>query len=123
MGNGTEISILKDPWLPCDTNPFVSTREPGLVNMKVANLMHADRLAWDVDLVRDMFNERESEAILSIPLCSSRQKDIWFWQFDKSGQYTVKSAYRKLQDLKEEAQAPQKKFSGVNCGKLEFHPK
>lgn len=44
--------------------------------------------------------------IKSIPLSSSSQVDTLIWPFTLSGQYTVKSGYRFLQDNAENSQAP-----------------
>ena len=46
--------------------------------------------------MRDLFNNRDAFLILSIPLSSSRL-DTWFWAFESSGQFSVKSTYRYLQ--------------------------
>uniref|UniRef100_A0A803NUV7 RNase H type-1 domain-containing protein n=1 Tax=Cannabis sativa TaxID=3483 RepID=A0A803NUV7_CANSA len=64
--------------------------------------METDCFAWDVDLVRDLFNTRDAQLILSIPLNSSRSDDVWFWSFESSGNFSVKSMYRHLQQRKED---------------------
>lgn len=102
VGRGTEIDILKDPWLPCDVNPKVTSVHPNLVGEKVSSLMVADELSWDVDLVRDMFNQRDADLILSITLNVSRTNDGWYWSLEKSGQFSVKSLYRHMQEMKDE---------------------
>ena len=97
VGNGNCVNIIQDPWLPCKVNPMVSTVHPSLVNQKVSALMIDGRVAWDEDLVRDMFNPRDAQLILNIPLSSDRQEDSWFWAFESSGQFSVKSTYKYLQ--------------------------
>lgn len=76
MGSGTSIDILNDAWLPSVDNPKVTTVHPNLIGANVSSLMMAGDLAWDSDLVRDMFNKRDAELILSITLTSSRINDV-----------------------------------------------
>lgn len=45
---------------------------------------------WDIEVVRDLFNEREAELILSIPLSDSIDIDGWMWCLEKSGLYSQK---------------------------------
>ncbi|KAF4403780.1 hypothetical protein G4B88_002633 [Cannabis sativa] len=63
--------------------------------------METDTLAWDVDLVHDMFNERDANLILIISLSSSRLCDVWYWSWKSSGHFLVKSVYMFLQLSKE----------------------
>lgn len=52
---------------------------------------------WDIDLINDIFNVRDADLILSIPL---RQEDAYYWfqNKEKMGVFTVKSAYRAMRD-------------------------
>lgn len=60
VGNGEEINIIDDPWLPCKNNPRVTTTHPGLVGKNVSALFETGTMAWDTDLVHDMFNKRDA---------------------------------------------------------------
>ncbi|XP_074337663.1 uncharacterized protein LOC141674859 [Apium graveolens] len=51
---------------------------------------------WDIDLIRDIFDDRDANLILSIPLGEDNE-DNWFWRHDKLGVYSVKSTYINLQ--------------------------
>ena len=44
----------------------------------VQNLMQVDKLEWDADLIRDLFNPRDASMILSIPLSLQRVEDSWY---------------------------------------------
>ncbi|XP_030477950.1 uncharacterized protein LOC115694989 [Cannabis sativa] len=44
----------------------------------------------------------DTQLILSIPLNSSRIDDVWFWSFESSGNFSVKSMYRHSQQRKED---------------------
>lgn len=52
-----------------------------------------------MDLVHDLYEERDPNLILLIPL-NRREEDIWFWSKERSRNYSVKSAYHWLQSQK-----------------------
>ncbi|XP_062075576.1 uncharacterized protein LOC133777401 [Humulus lupulus] len=90
VGNGESIKVISDPWLLDESNPCVTTFHPSLVDAKVSALMHVERGGWDVDLVHDIFNERDASCILNIPLSPNRDRDCWYWSFETSGYFSVK---------------------------------
>ncbi|KAF4370074.1 hypothetical protein F8388_014035 [Cannabis sativa] len=65
-------SILEDPWLPGMDNKFVTTYHP-LVGRSVDSLLQVGTRAWDVELMRDIFNQHDRDLILSIQLSVSIQ--------------------------------------------------
>lgn len=84
VGNGYTIDITKDPWLPCDIDPFVHSDNEALQGNKVSSLMTTNSDSRDTDLVKDIFCERDALLILSIPL-QRGENDSWFWRKDKLG--------------------------------------
>lgn len=58
---------------------------------------------WDMDLIRDLFSERDMNLILSIPL-NADIDDNWYWRNKRLGIYIVKSAYLELQKIKRNSQ-------------------
>lgn len=52
---------------------------------------------WDEELVKAIFLPIDTRAILGIPV-RSQEEDWWAWEPEKFGDYTVKSAYRKLSE-------------------------
>ena len=50
----------------------------------------------DKDMVCDMFNERDKDVILRIPLSSNMNDDGWFWYREARGLFSVKSYYRAI---------------------------
>lgn len=97
LGSGESINITGQPWLQENCNPYVSTVSPVLRDKKVASLLCMDSKEWDIEVVRDVFNERDQECILKIPLSADSSEDVMFWNLEDSGNYSVKSAYRLLQ--------------------------
>lgn len=53
--------------------------------------------AWDIDLIRDICSERDANLIMAIPI-HALDNDSQFWNREKLGYYSVKSAYRCLQE-------------------------
>uniref|UniRef100_A0A803Q660 Reverse transcriptase n=1 Tax=Cannabis sativa TaxID=3483 RepID=A0A803Q660_CANSA len=100
IGTGTATSILAHPWLPDKDNPFVTSTTPGLNHHTVQSLFHVHTRSWDDSLVRDMFNARDSTLIMSIPLSFFATNDHWAWVGEKTGHFSVKSAYNLLQTEK-----------------------
>lgn len=99
VGNGREIDIVGTPWLPSVSDPYIHTFSDTLTNQKVSSLMLVGETVWDVDLILDVFDERDAELTLSIPL-GENQSDNWYWRHEKMGHYSVKSAYILLQESK-----------------------
>lgn len=50
--------------------------------------------------MKDMFNERDVKLILGIKLSPIVERDYWYWVFESSGAYSVKSAFRHLKQIK-----------------------
>lgn len=92
IGNGLTIDIMNDPWLPCELDLYITTVHDAIKGQKVSCLMSMTDDSWDVDVVRDIFNDRDANLILSIPLRRT-EDDVWFWRKERLGHYTVKSAY------------------------------
>ncbi|KAH9684395.1 reverse transcriptase domain-containing protein [Citrus sinensis] len=81
VGSGHSISIGKDPWLPDLQDGCVSTNlNEELAAAPVSSLMMPHQRVWDYDVVSDIFNLRDKELILKIPLSSRREEDMCFAQ-------------------------------------------
>ena len=78
-------------------NGFVSTSlNERIASAPVYSLMVPGQRRWDYDVVADIFNTRDRDLILKIPLSNRRDEDVWFWLVDPHGQYTVRSCYKML---------------------------
>ncbi|KAL8092543.1 hypothetical protein AgCh_034709 [Apium graveolens] len=96
VGSGLSISIQDDPWLPDTHGPYIHTRSEAIKGRTISSLMVPGRMEWDVDLINDIFEERDANLILTIPL-RHNENDTWFWNKEKLGGYTAKSAYAAIQ--------------------------
>lgn len=77
-------------------NAFVRTRSPALINLKVVSLFHTDSTNWDLDMISDIFEERDRNCILNIVVEQDLSNDVLSWKLEVSGQFSVKSAYKML---------------------------
>lgn len=100
IGSGNSVNIIGQPWLFDDNNPFITSSVQGLENRKVSDLMTMEYRAWEEEILRDMFNVRDQQCIRSVPLNENQDEDTLYWGKEVSGQYTVRSAYRMLQEHK-----------------------
>ncbi|XP_060964770.1 uncharacterized protein LOC133033724 [Cannabis sativa] len=98
IASGLQTPILDVPWLPHEDCPFVQSDHPALANQLVSSLMCINDKQWDMDIIKDLFNERDQRLILSIPLPLTVHEDCWSWSKEKTGFYSVKSAYRWLRN-------------------------
>ena len=84
--------------LPCTGNGMVCTAIPeGLADATVINLMRNGSREWDLDLLRDWFEDQDVNLICSIPISHRIIQDACYWLFDNKGVFSVKSCYRFLQ--------------------------
>ncbi|KAE8800936.1 Alanyl-tRNA synthetase [Hordeum vulgare] len=81
--------------------PTVKPPEATVVND--SELLNMESGTWRVESVRANFDATDAAAILNIPLRRGGGADFLAWAHEKSGNYTVKSAYRALMTHKEQS--------------------
>lgn len=59
--------------------------------------MRSGDRTWDIDLIEDMFNERDRRCILQIQISPRWEEDVMYWSKEVSGNYSVRSAYKLIQ--------------------------
>jgi hypothetical protein len=67
----------------------------------VSELIDNYNVAWDSQKLQTFFLPMDRELIMSIPLSTRQQDDFWAWHYDKSGVFSVRSAYRMLVEMRE----------------------
>jgi hypothetical protein len=70
---------------------------PQLVNELIDNY----NVAWDSQKLQTLFLPMDHELIMSIPLSTRGQDDFWAWHYDRSGVFSVRTAYRMLVETRE----------------------
>lgn len=101
VGNGLNIDIWKDGWIPRDTcfTPITLNLKQH-INMKVATLIDLSSGTWDEEIISEMFWNYDMEQILRISLPVSSGTDVRVWHFTQHGHFSVRSAYFLARDLK-----------------------
>nr|KYP48325.1 hypothetical protein KK1_030017 [Cajanus cajan] len=56
--------------------------------------MSNDKLDWNADLINSIFDLDTSNHILNIPILNPHREDKCIWNWNPSGSYTVRSAYK-----------------------------
>jgi hypothetical protein len=98
VGSGTSINIWEDPWIPSLEN-----FSPSLANgtsqspFWVVDLMTDDRLHWNINKLNNLFDPPTVQAILKIHLSTSHSQDKIIWAPNRSGIFSMKSAYLQAQ--------------------------
>ncbi|XP_024164679.1 uncharacterized protein LOC112171781 [Rosa chinensis] len=94
VGDGSGISVWKDPWiaLPLSFKPFSPIME-GTEDFMVADLIDRENGEWLPYLLDELFTNGEVANIASIPLSLRCVEDRLIWHFDRRGIYNVKSGY------------------------------
>ncbi|CAN1315690.1 Putative ribonuclease H protein At1g65750 [Linum perenne] len=94
VGDGTKISVWGDNWLKNENNPQVSTPpEATLQGLVVCDLRIPGVLEWEVELIEGLFDERDVEEILKLPIGVGGTDDKLIWNFEKTGICSVRSTY------------------------------
>ncbi|CAH9129020.1 unnamed protein product [Cuscuta epithymum] len=97
VGNGREVQVWADAWLPGPGSGRVSSPKPvGIMDMNVAALRTEDGKNWSVERVRSIFSQEDSRKILSIPISMFDKADIFWWNPAKDGRFSVRSCYKVL---------------------------
>lgn len=102
IGDGSSVRIWEDRWLPERLSLRPTEQVGSAMLYTVADLIDNESWSWRADLVRNNFIPPDGDAILNIPLRHGGGDDFWAWAHERSGSYTVKSAYRALMTRNEQ---------------------
>lgn len=125
IGNGTNTNIWQDRWIPnhFDAHPLTP---PADQDVTMVSELLTETGEWDESLIRQVFIPIDADAILRIPL-RIQEDDRWAWEPEKHGEFSVKSAYRKLAAVHEQVDSAAPGGSGddswARIWKLDVPPK
>lgn len=72
-------------------------------NATVDMLKDQSDSSWDEETIRSIFDSRDAELIMQIPLANQQTNDRIIWPLEENGRFSVKSCYRALsKDFREE---------------------
>jgi hypothetical protein len=91
--NGSKIKIWRDNWVPRGNLKIIGKAKKSRLKW-VSDLMDPATNSWNEDLVRSIFFESDAEHVLKIKIPRSMGEDYIAWNFEKSGHFSVKSAYK-----------------------------
>jgi hypothetical protein len=93
VGNGEDINIWSDPWIPRSPDFKVTSLRGNAVYTKVSELINPVTETWDTQLLSELLNDVDVGRVLQIPLNNRGFDDFIAWGFTKHGKYSVRSAY------------------------------
>ncbi|KAK1650817.1 hypothetical protein QYE76_068622 [Lolium multiflorum] len=74
VGDGANIKMWKDPWIPSGITRKPRSLQGNSPATLVADLLNPLTGDWDEALVHDLFQAEDARAILSISICETREK-------------------------------------------------
>ncbi|KAA3474990.1 reverse transcriptase [Gossypium australe] len=97
IGRGDQVSVWNDRWIPgVDCTQSRNFNESIEIEL-VSSLIDSTR-KWKAELIKHTFLESIAQKILQIPLAEEIYEDFQVWYGEHSGEFTVRSAYKLLQD-------------------------
>ncbi|KAF5475845.1 hypothetical protein F2P56_007609 [Juglans regia] len=99
VGTGENIHIWQHKWLHTSHHNMVLSDVKVLDRRaKVADLIDSNSKSWKRDLVNQIFDGGEAEAIIRIPISSLNSKDKLIWKGTHKGCFSVRSAYHMMKE-------------------------
>ncbi|XP_050207383.1 uncharacterized protein LOC126656807 [Mercurialis annua] len=94
VGNGNEIDVRHDPWLPTHF-PFKVNYIANIPQYlaRVSDFIVPILFCWNRTLVQSSFLSHDADAILALPVSATGTNDKLVWNETKTGKFTVGSAY------------------------------
>ena len=103
VGDGSEIRVLKDKWIPnYPTNKVLHPPVEEEWERRVSELIDWSAKIWDRQLLDLKFHREDADAISRIPLSRRQTNDALFWLHSTEGEYSVKTGYHLARELKKE---------------------
>jgi hypothetical protein len=85
VGDGIDIHIWGDKWLPTPTNFAIQSPQRLLLeDARVIELIDQDSSWWNLPLIQEIFHEEEAHIICKIPLSLLQSKDVLIWHGTKN---------------------------------------
>ena len=103
VGDGSEIRVLKDKWIP--NYPINKVLHPPAEEeweWRVSELIDWSAKIWDRQLLDLKFHHEDADAISQIPLSCRQTNDALFWLHSIEGEYSVITGYHLARELKNE---------------------
>lgn len=96
VGNGENIHIFKDPWVPNLNNPIPEKLNSAINITKVNELWLHNPVRWNESLLSQLFSLATADAIQSIYIPVEETKDKLIWRPHPNGEFSTKSFMKTL---------------------------
>ncbi|XP_013658605.2 uncharacterized protein LOC106363406 [Brassica napus] len=116
IGDRKSSFVWTDPWMEDEDG---SMRAPWRKNyffdsmLKVKDIINADGNQWNYDKLQELFYPQDIKQILKFPPVKSRS-NFWIWKFNKSGDFSVKSAFWLVNQYDKESVLEAKALPSLN---------
>ncbi|KAL4384556.1 hypothetical protein GQ457_15G009290 [Hibiscus cannabinus] len=114
VGNGKDIQIWFDKWIPNSESTSNLHRPSDCLDFHVFKLINFETREWDMEKIQNWFPKEIGDKIQAIPIGGPDSKDKLIWPFCKNGEYTVKSGYHFLVDHLPNVDSPTTSVSSQN---------
>jgi hypothetical protein len=94
VGSGSKIHIWRDPWTPRPSSFRISLKKGRSRLRWVSQLMITGRREWDTHMIRTCMYPHDADEVLKIRLSERIPDDFVVWHYERSGMFSVKSAYK-----------------------------
>ncbi|KAA3472610.1 reverse transcriptase [Gossypium australe] len=101
LRKGENISINNDAWILEALNFRLSSEIDSLRDCYVHSLIDNNTRKWKEEMIKFTFAEEDAARILHIPLADDPHDDFLAWEGEASGEFSVRSAYKLLQNTEE----------------------
>jgi hypothetical protein len=89
-----ENSDMRDPWLP-RLPSFKVCLKKGRARLRwVSQLMKPNQREWGVDVIKSCLDPVDVDEVLKLRLSDRGDEDCIAWHYERSGLFSVKSAYK-----------------------------
>ena len=94
VGRGSNIKIWRHAWIPRGLSLMPARKRRPCRLKWVSNLIDEETKSWKVDVLERYFYQHDVEVIKTVKIPWRPSEDFVAWHFEKSGCFTVRSAYK-----------------------------
>lgn len=106
VGNGENINLWTDHWLPGNQPYIQSPVVPGFENAKVKLLLANDGGHWNEQMLSVLLSNEDQQLVRKLPIAFQAQEDVAYWRMELSGALSVKSCYYTMLSLSDTNDLP-----------------
>jgi len=94
VGRGSNIKIWRHAWIPRGLSLMPARKRRPCRLKWVSSLIDEESKSWKVDVLERYFYQHDVEVIKTVKIPWRPSEDFVAWHFEKSGCFTVRSAYK-----------------------------